>query len=235
MNIPHQSISPRVAALLAETKASTRHARVALIIDATGSRQENWDLSMSLQASMAEEAAKIGGLNIQLIHFGGDRMQTTEWSDPVDLISYMRGIRCLTGKTMIEQALKHVRAENMREKITASVYIGDACEEPPAKLYNAATGLVMPLFAFQEGEGVCRDQNGYPLEADIGYVSVAQVFKQLAHLTGGAYSNFDTGSARQLGELLRAVAGFATGGLIALSNQKTEGARLLLGQLRRTP
>ena len=61
---------------------------------------------------------------------------------------------------------------------------------------------------------------------------VEQVFRELARLTGGAYGKFDAGAAKQLGELLRAVAAFAVGGIAALANQHTESARKLLGQMK---
>ena len=62
--------------------------------------------------------------------------------------------------------------------------------------------------------------------------TVEQVFRELARLTGGAYGKFDAGAAKQLGELLRAVAAFAVGGLPALARQNSDGARTLLSQLK---
>ena len=53
-----------------------------------------------------------------------------------------------------------------------------------------------------------------------------------ARLSRGAYSKFTAGSARELAELLRAVAVFATGGLTALADLRTDSARKLLGQLK---
>ena len=44
-------------------------------------------------------------------------------------------------------------------------------------------------------------------------------------MTKGAYVRFDPGSAKLLGELLRAVAAFAVGGLTALADQHTDSAR----------
>ena len=76
--------------------------------------------------------------------------------------------------------------------------------------------LGVPIFVFQEG----RD-----LQAE-------QIFRELAQITRGAFHKFDQGSARQLGELLRAVALFATGGIAALERQGSAAARLLLGQIR---
>ena len=58
------------------------------------------------------------------------------------------------------------------------------------------------------------------------------MFREIARLSGGAYGKFDAGAAKQLGELLRAVAAFATGGIAALANQNTDSARKLLGQMK---
>jgi hypothetical protein len=64
-----------------------------------------------------------------------------------------------------------------------------------------ALGLMgVPMFMFQEG----RDP-----KAEIG-------FKEITQLTQGAYCHFDAGSARQLRELLAAVAIYASGGRKAL-------------------
>ena len=54
-------------------------------------------------------------------------------------------------------------------------------------------------------------------------------FREIARLTHGAYCRFDAGAPRQLAELLRAVAAFATGGVKALETKP--GAAKLLEQL----
>jgi hypothetical protein len=52
-------------------------------------------------------------------------------------------------------------------------------------------------------------------------------------LSRGAYCRFDTGSAHQLGELLRAVAAYAAGGVRALKElSSSAGAQKLLSQLK---
>ena len=66
----------------------------------------------------------------------------------------------------------------------------------------------------------------------VGDTPVEQVFREVARLTNGAYARFDAGAAKQLGELLRAVAVFAVGGVVALANQRTDSARKLLGQMK---
>ncbi|WP_232279364.1 hypothetical protein [Psychromonas ingrahamii] len=59
-----------------------------------------------------------------------------------------------------------------------------------------------PVFVFQEGKNP----------------KVGSIFSQLATLSGGAYCQFDQGSARQLGQLLAAVAVYAAGGKPALES-----------------
>jgi len=60
---------------------------------------------------------------------------------------------------------------------------------------------------------------------------VEQTFQDIARLTRGAYCRFDPGAARQLAELLRAVAVFAAGGMPALAARHDASAIKLLGQL----
>jgi hypothetical protein len=59
---------------------------------------------------------------------------------------------------------------------------------------------------------------------------VEQVLKELARLTGGTHCRFESGAEAKLSELLRAVAAFATGGIAALADQRSEKAKLLLTQ-----
>jgi len=99
------------------------------------------------------------------------------------------------------------------------VLVGDSAEEPRTHLMPPARRLAdlgVKIFAFQEG---------HDPEAEV-------IFRELAQITGGAYQPFDQGSAKQLGELLRAVAVFATGGVLALEKQGSDAARLLLRQIR---
>jgi hypothetical protein len=226
------ALSPRVAALLERTKAA--RARLAFAIDATGSREPTWDMAASLQAGMFEEAARIGGLDVQLVYYRGDEVQQSPWlADADQLVRLMRSIRCMAGTTQIARVLRHIRAENQRSKIGAAVFIGDAVEEPPGELYELAANLGVPLFLFQEGDGVAlyADPHGGLSRLSVGH-PVEQIFRELARLSGGAYGKFDAGAAQQLRDLLRAVAVYVTGGVAALANQKTDSARKLLGQMK---
>ena len=80
--------------------------------------------------------------------------------------------------------------------------------------------LGVPVFVFHEG----------------GDPAVRRAFEEIARLSGGAYCPFDTGSARQLRELLRAVAVYAAGGRKALlefgDRNDSSQVRQLTSQLR---
>ena len=79
--------------------------------------------------------------------------------------------------------------------------------------------LGVPVFMFQEG--------GDPV--------AESAYREIARLSRGAYCRFDTGSAHELGELLRAVAAYAAGGIKALADLSARNsgvARMLLAQLK---
>jgi hypothetical protein len=131
----------------------------------------------------------------------------------------MERIDCRMGHTQIGKVLTHARRESELLKVQALVFVGDAMEENPDELAQDAAALGksgVPAFMFQEGTN---------REAEV-------VFREIAELTRGAYCRFNPGAARQLAELLKAVAVYATGGLIALAERKDAGAVRLLSQLR---
>src|SRR5215472_5783772 len=131
----------------------------------------------------------------------------------------MAQIHCHAGHTQIEKILIHARKETKLLRVNAMVFVGDAMEENPDTLAHEAGELGrlgVPAFMFQEG----HDRE------------VEQVFRKIARLTRGAYCRFDPWAARQLADLLRAVAVYAAGGLTALANRRDAGAIKLLGQLK---
>jgi hypothetical protein len=217
---------PDVAAFLEAAKAVDPATRGRLIfaLDATMSRQPTWDLAATLQAEMFEEAGRVGGLDVQLVYFRGFReCRASAWTpDAARLGALMARIDCRSGETQIGRVLRHAAAETRRRKVSALVYVGDACEEAPDRLAAEAgeLGLLgVKAFLFHEG----------------GDPGAAAVFADIARLTGGVALPFDRGSAGQLGELLRAVAAYATGGmraLTALGAKGQGGARRLLGHIR---
>jgi hypothetical protein len=208
-------LRPQLASFLARVDPVRR--RLIFALDATASRQPTWDQAMHLQAQMFETVADMGGLDVQLVYFRGHaECSASRWvSDARALRSIMTGIACRAGHTQIRKVLDHVRKEHAKQPINAVVYVGDACEETPADLYEATCSV--PVFLFQEGSNP----------------QISVIFATLAELTGGAHVEFNANSPVTLAELLKAVATFATGGRKALANQTSAAARLLLTQIKK--
>jgi hypothetical protein len=134
----------------------------------------------------------------------------------------LRKVSCQGGFTQISKVLSHARRESETAKVNALVYVGDCMEEDVDQLSQLAgeLGLIgLPVFLFQEGREPKAER----------------AFREIARLSRGAYCPFDAGSAKQLRELLTAVAVYATGGRKALqdfSDETNSGAALrLLEQL----
>jgi len=195
--------------------------RIIFALDATGSREQTWDTACNLQADMFREVATAGGLEVQLTYYRGDgECRSSRWTaDTKHLTKIMTGISCRAGYTQLRKVLVHAQKETKLLKVGALIFIGDALEEDPDEIIPEARELGrlgVQAFMFQEGD----DQR------------VEKIFREVAQVTKGAYCRFDTGAARQLGELLRAVAAYVTGGMAALAARKDAGAVKLLGQLR---
>ncbi|MGE0213147.1 MAG: VWA domain-containing protein [Parvibaculaceae bacterium] len=222
------SAGSEIEAFLAKARAMTPatgagRGRLVFAMDATMSRQPTWDRALNIQAEMFFETARIGGLDVQLVYFRGFReCQASRWvSDPEGLARLMTKVNCRGGNTQIGRVLTHVLKESKAGKVSAVVYVGDCMEEEVDALCRKAgeIGLLgTPVFMFQEGfEPVAE-----------------QAFREIARLTGGAYCRFDSASARQLRDLLSAVAVYAAGGRPALADYSRaggSGARLLLEQM----
>jgi hypothetical protein len=200
-------------------RANPARGRVILAIDATASRQPTWDSAAHLQAQMFETVTTIGGLDIQLVYYrSSSECVASRWhSDAQSLAAVMSRVTCAAGHTQIRKVLAHTRRENAREKVSALILVSDACEEVPCDLYVEARELNLPVFMFQEG----------------GDEYVGKIYAEIARITKGAFCKFDAGAAQRLRDLLVAVAAFATGGIRALADQKTEAARLLLTQVKK--
>lgn len=197
--------------------------RLILAMDATMSRQPTWDRAISIQAEMFSEAARASGLEVQLVYFRGfNECKASAWtSDANGLARLMTKVDCRGGNTQIQRVLRHVAAEAGKKKVHAAVYIGDAVEEGVDGLCQQAgeIGLLgTPLFMFLEGQ-------------DRG---AEQAYREMARLSRGAFHRLDSGSPAVLGQLLAAVAAYASGGKAALERLQSAGnasSRLLLSQL----
>jgi hypothetical protein len=211
-----RSSGAEVDAFLARVKSmrpTTMSGRGRLIfaMDATMSRQPAWDLALKLQADMFRAVKEVGGLDVQLVYFRG-----------LSETRLMARVACEGGFTQMRKVLTHARRESKKAKVNAVVYVGDCIEEDIDELCGRAGELALlgvPMFLFQEGREPRAER----------------AFKEIARLTRGAYCHFDAGSARQLRELLAAVAVYATGGRKALQDYgaatKSGAAVRLLEQL----
>jgi len=193
--------------------------RIAFVLDATASRQPTWDMSQGLMGDMIREA---GQLEMKLIFFRGGnegpkQCKTSDWiSDPTRFARLMGKVECLSGYTQIARALAQAKRE---ENVGAIILIGDQAEPVEDNLDRLgleARDLKAPVFAFQEGFDRATEK----------------AFRQIAELSKGAYGRFGAGSAKQLGELLKAAAVVAKGGVKALEGRQDEASKLLLEQMR---
>lgn len=218
-----------VAAFIAKMKTlaparSGDRGRLIFAMDATMSRAPTWDMALKLQGDMFGAVKEVGGLDVQLVYFRGTgECRVSKWvSDPDALARLMTSVSCHGGLTQIGKVLTHALDESKKRKVNALVYVGDCMEEQVDRLCARAGELALlgvPVFLFQEGDNAAAER----------------AFREIARLTKGAYCRFDRGSARQLRELLTAVAVYAAGGRKALTDLSAEkggaGARLLLEQL----
>jgi hypothetical protein len=218
-----QSSSGDVAAFLKKAasmpvrSAGAQNGRLIFAMDATASRGPSWAQAMSIQTDMFQEAAGVGGLDVQLVYYRGLMdFGASPWLGEADrVIGLMRSVNVLGGPTQIERVLKHSAAEAKRGKVNALVFIGDAVEELPDQVTAAAGELGLrgvPVFVFHEG----------------GMEPAGTVFRQIAHLTRGAYSSFDANSPQQLRDLLKAVAVYAAGGRKALESYGRKSGSAIL-------
>ena len=95
-------ISPRLAQPGAQPAQPAR-ARLIFGMDATASRQPSWDLACTTVAAMFDAAGKVGGLDVQLCHFGGmTPPRAGPWvADARQLVTVMTMVTCRAGITQI--------------------------------------------------------------------------------------------------------------------------------------
>lgn len=209
--LPKATSDADIAAFLEKVAATPARAssgergRLIFAMDATASREPTWDQACHIQAEMFTETAALGGLEVQLVYYRGFReCRASRWAgDANALLRLMTGVTCLGGRTQIERVLDHAIKETKKQAVNAVIFVGDAIEEDIDRVCDKAGALGLlsvPVFVFHEG--------GDPV--------VRGAFQQIARLSGGAYCAFDAGSARQLRDLLSAVAVYAAGGRRAM-------------------
>jgi len=181
--------------------------RLIFALDATASRQPTWDQAAQIQGEMFVQTAALGGLEIQLCCYRGfGEFKVSPWlTRSADLLRMMTSVFCRAGQTQIRKVLKHAINETKARRVAALVFVGDCVEEDIDKLGSLAGELGVlgvPAFMFHEGNDPLAEF----------------AFKEIAHLTHGAYCRFNPGAAGTLKDLLSAVAVFAAGGRRALED-----------------
>ena len=221
-----RSSSSEITQFLSKSKSITRfvgaQARLLFAMDATASRQPTWDHARRLQLEMFRATEDITQLSVQLCYYRGfHEFYASRWlTDGAAVSTLMASVTCEGGHTQIARLLRHAIQEHGKRPVKALVFIGDALEESPDTLCDLAGQcgiLKLPLFLFQEGDDP----------------AVKTTFRSMSKLSGGAWARFDATSASALASLLGAVASYAAGGRAALENSASEGAKLLLQQLKR--
>ncbi len=211
--LPSKAKSAEVDAFLEKvaagpvTKAPGVRGRLIFGMDATASREPTWDRACQIQGEMFEATAALGGLDVQLVYYRGfGECKASPWvGNSADLVRRMTAVMCLGGQTQIRKVLSHAIGETEKQRVDALVFVGDCMEEDVDELCALAgeLGLLsVPAFMFHEGMDLIAMRG----------------FKQIARLTNGAYCSFDAVSAKQLKELLSAVAVYAAGGRRALED-----------------
>ena len=135
----------------------------------------------------------------------GEFMASPWLRDEKAFLRLMTSVTCMAGETQLGKVLRHTINETKEKKVNALVFVGDCMEEDVDRLGELAgqMGLLgVPAFVFHEGSD--------PI--------ATFAFKQVAHLSNGAYCSFDKSSAHVLKDLLGAVAVFAAGGRPALED-----------------
>ena len=224
------STRAEINAFLSEVKRLTPatgtglRGRLIFALDATMSRQPTWDTACRLQADMFREAASIGGLDVQLVYFRGlTECRSSPWVSQAErLASLMEKIDCRGGHTQIGKVSRmpgaRPTARRCRRWSSSATPWRRSSTTSATRQANWASSAC-PAFMFQEGDDPIAEQ----------------AFREIARLTRGAYCRFDPGAAHQLGELLRAVAAYAAGGMRALADlsaRRDAGAIKLIRQMR---
>ena len=218
-----------VATFLGKAKAiqtvTSRQARLIFALDATASREPTWEHARALHSALFNAASTPTPLAVQLCHYQGlGHFQHSHWlTQPAALLDQLSNVTCLAGTTQIHRVLKHaLQSGTTSHPVRAIVFVGDACEEEPEALYELAGQCAIktiPIFVFHEGQDP----------------AAKTVFRQLAHISRGAYAPFDVNCADELRALLGAVSRFAVGGVRALRASNSEKDQLFLAQLPNKP
>lgn len=204
-------------------------ARLVVGLDLTASRDVGLEQARIATAAMFEALRAIGRIAVQLIYYRGTReCRATEWHDnPADLIETMKRLRCKAGGTQICRLLRMALDAG---EVSGVVFVGDHCEEDRNELRELARQCgqrKIPIFVFHELDH--RDDRGRKAKP---------IFEQLAALSGGVYSEFNSYSGDVLRELLSTVGAYSVSGAEGVKQvapPKTPEAKQLQSRLLLLP
>ena len=203
------SSKPEIEAFLDKVRAlgpaatAGKRGRLIFALDATMSRQPTWDTACALQGDMFREAAAVGGLDIQLVYFRGlTECRASGWVAGERQARRADGRHRLPRRPHPDRQGAGARPQGARRPARAGAWCSSAtpwrrrstiCAPPPAS----------------SGCSACRSSCSRRATTPVA----EQAYREIARLSRGAYCRFDTGAAHELGELLRAVAAYAAGGM----------------------
>ena len=204
--------------------------RILFAMDATASREPTWDLAMNLHAELFHAAAEsdrkttagrpAGPIAVQLVYYRGyNEFHVSPWStSPTELLGRMTGVAC-AAVSRASNGCSNTRCwKTRREAVKARCSWATAARSPPPSWVAAAGRLALfqlPFFVFQEGHDAVA----------------AQVFRDIARITGGAHMPFAPGSAARLRELFGVVARYAAEGRAGVRDLPHATAQAVLAQL----
>ena len=188
---------------------------------------------------MFKAIAALGSVAVKLVYYRGEsEVKANKWhDDPAVLSDTMRRLSCRAGSTQIARVLRLALAE--KERLSGVVLILDHCEERSPfyvaqglpdiladRLIEMAESLgkrSIPLYIFHEI--AVRDTEA---------IEARPLFRRMAEVSGGVYSEFQSASVAVLRELLSAVAAFSAAGIEGvkqIEQATTPGARWLQTRL----
>ena len=216
-----QTINTQQFAEMAAGLGSKKQIDLLIAFDATASRQNMWETAKKVQSELFQTATETAHITAKIGYFRGhEECRISKAHNNADqIVNLMNSVKCQAGGTQLGKLLKH----SQTSKQDAVIYTGDTIDpvEDFEHLKNLASEQPAPWY-------IIHDQSNHP-----GKEAFSN-FQQLAKLTGGAAMSYGKESAERetsLKETFAAIAALSTGGLKALSAQKTEPALRLLASL----
>ncbi len=203
--------------------------RIALHIDATGSRDKTWDVATGQQVQIIRDLNTLGSFEIGIFVHSGEEASFLGWfTDGTKAEHAMREISCLGGGTKYEKTFGLHSREYRKQKIHAAIMIGDAFEEPNKESMIVSYAQCQ-VFTLQEGKKY--------LDEILFGRTAEQAFQYISKKTNGAYAHL--GDPEAIRNFVAAIAATVQGSdavktldggaKAALETLKRSNPRMMLG------